>query len=58
MGMNFINNYIVFWPGGKPKPDTIRNIIGDTFGTIIGWLSSYYLDKIGNKYGWHTLHIK
>jgi hypothetical protein len=58
MGINFINNYLVFWPGGKPKPDSILNVIGDTYGAIIGWLSAYYLDKIGNKYGWYTLHIK
>jgi len=58
MGINLINNYIVFWPGGKPKPDSIINIIGDTYGAIIGWLSAYCLDKIGNKYGWYNLHIK
>ena len=58
MGVNIINNYIVFWPGGKPKSDTIINSIGDTFGAILGWLSAYYLDKLGNNYGWYTLHIK
>lgn len=50
MGMNIINKYIVFWPGGKLKSDSIINSIGDTFGAIIGWLSAYYLDKDGNKY--------
>jgi hypothetical protein len=39
------NKYIVFWPGGKPKSDSIINSVGDTFGAIIGWLSAYYLDK-------------
>lgn len=58
MGIRFINNYIVFWPGGKPKPDAIINNIGDTIGAILGWLSAYYLDKIGDKYGWYVLHIK
>ena len=48
-GMHIINNYIVFWPGGKPKSDSIINNIGDTFGTIVGWLSAYYLVKIANK---------
>jgi hypothetical protein len=55
MGMNIINKYIVFWPGGKPKSDSIINSVGDTFGAIIGWLSAYYLDKNGNKYDYlHT----
>ena len=58
MGVNIINKYIVFWPGGKPKPDSIINRIGDTSGAILGWLSAYYLDKLGDKYGWYTLHIK
>lgn len=58
MGIKFINKYIVFWPGRKPKKDSIINIIGDTFGAIVGWLSAYNLDKIGNKYGWYKLHIK
>lgn len=58
MGVNFINKYIVFWPGGKPKPDSIINSLGDTSGAIVGWLSAYYLDKLGDKYGWYTLHIK
>jgi hypothetical protein len=58
IGINIINKYIVFWPGGKPKPDTIINSIGDTFGSIVGWLSAYYLDKLGNNYGWYDLHIK
>ena len=57
-GMNIINKYIVFWPGGKPKPDTIINIAGDTFGAVFGWLSAYYLDKLGNNYKLYNLHIK
>jgi hypothetical protein len=57
MGMKLINNYIVFWPGGKSQSDSIINVIGDTIGVIIGWSSAYYLDQIGNKYKWFTLHI-
>ena len=53
MGMHIINKYMVFWPGGKPTPDTITNIIGDNLGAILGWLSAYYLDILGNKYGWY-----
>lgn len=56
-GMKFINTYIPFWPGGKPKSDSIINNIGDTIGAISGWISAYYLDQIGNKYGWYKLHI-
>ena len=58
MGVNIINKYIVFWPGGKPKSDTIINSVGDTFGAVVGWLSAYYLDKLGNNYKWYALHIK
>ena len=57
MGMNIINQYIVFWPGGKQKSDTIINNIGDTVGAVLGWLSAYYLDKLGNNYKWYNLHI-
>lgn len=56
-GMNIINKYIVFWPGGKPKPDSIMNRLGDTFGAIIGWVSAYYLDTLGHKYNWYEGHI-
>jgi hypothetical protein len=55
--MNVINKYIVFWPGGKPRSDYNINNIGDTLGAIIGWLSAYYLDNLGNNYGWYNLHI-
>lgn len=57
-GVNIINKYIFFWPGGKPKPDTVINNMGDTFSSILGWLSAYYLDQMGNRYGWYNLHIK
>ncbi len=58
MGIRIINQYIVFWPGGKPKSDTLNNILGDTLGAILGWLTSYYLDQLGNNYKWYDLHIK
>ena len=57
-GIIFINNFFTLWPGGKPKPDSLNNILGDTSFTIIGWLSAYYLDKFGNKQGWYPQHIK
>ena len=58
MGVNVINKYLIFWPGGKPSSDTIYNSIGDTIGAIFGWVSAYCLDEIGNNLGWYTLHIK
>jgi hypothetical protein len=58
IGINIINQYIVFWPGGKPKSDTIINSVGDTIGSVLGWVSAYYLDKLGNNYKWYDLHIK
>ena len=57
IGIKLINN-INIWPGGKPKPDNIINIIGDIIFGILGWISAYYLDKLGNKYGWYNMHIK
>ena len=57
-GINIINNYFFFWPGGKPKADNIINIVGDNVGAIIGWLTAYYLDQIGKKKGWYDSHIK
>jgi hypothetical protein len=56
-GMDLINNNMSFWPGGKPKADAFINIIGDTIGTTIGWLSAYYIDKLGSKYDWYNMHI-
>ena len=58
MGINIINKYIVFWPGGKPNSDSVINILGDTTGAILGWLSAYYFDKLGVKYNWYESHIK
>jgi hypothetical protein len=58
MGIHIINKYFVFWPGGKPKPDSIMNMSGDTLGAIFGWVSAYYLDRLGNKYHWYERHIE
>lgn len=58
-GSNIINKYFGhIWPGGgKHKAEPIINGIGDTIGSILGWLSAYYLDTLGNNYGWYPLHI-
>ena len=58
LGIYIINNYLKFWPGGKPHSDSLINIIGDTIGTLLGWLSAYGIDKIGNNYNLYELHIK
>jgi hypothetical protein len=57
LGMNIINKYIPFWPGGKPESDSLLNSIGDTIGCIIGWLTAYYLHKLGKKYKWYKKRI-
>ena len=43
-GIKFINNYLVFWPGGKTKSDSLINSVGDTIGASIGWLCARSLD--------------
>ena len=57
-GMSIINNHLTIWPGGKPQPDSMLNIIGDTLGFLVGWISAYYLDIIGSKYNWYFKHIE
>ena len=57
--MYIINKWMPFWPGGKPKADSNMNsLLGDNIFAILGWLSAYYLDKLGNRYGWYALHIE
>jgi hypothetical protein len=46
MGMNFINTYIPFWPGGKPYADSVLNQVSDTLMTMIGWILSQRLDAL------------
>ena len=48
-GIYFINNYITLWPGGKPRPDSIINSIGDTIFSLLGWIIAYYTDLWGKK---------
>lgn len=58
-GMNIINTYFHgYWPGGKPYADSYLNILGDNIVAILGWLSAYYLDKIGSLYEWYDPHLK
>jgi hypothetical protein len=55
-GINFINTQLTFWPGGKHKPDTIINQIGDIASATLGWLLAQYIDKLGEKKGWYHSH--
>ena len=57
-GMNLINRWFPFWPGGKSYSDTFINSLGDTIGFIIGWYSAYILDYYGSKYEYFSRHIK
>ena len=38
--------------------NSLINSVGDTIGTLLGWLSAYGIDKIGNYYNLYELHIK
>jgi len=49
-GMHFINNYFKIWPGGKPKPDSLVNSIGDIISSLIGWRVMDILIKNGIQY--------
>lgn len=37
IGVSFIDNYLVFWPGGKLAPDAIINRVGDHIFALLGW---------------------
>lgn len=43
-GMNIINKF-TYWPGGKSHKDSLDNIIGDTLGGMLGWLSAYMISN-------------
>lgn len=48
-GINFINKYLIFWPGGKPKADSLLNNIGDQTFAMIGWITAYFIDWIDKE---------
>ena len=50
-GMNVINNYITFWPGGKPRRDSDVNILGDNISAGVGWLLAQSVDVYGERAG-------
>ena len=39
-GMNVINRYFWFWPGGKPERDSLLNNIGDIIFALLGYMVS------------------
>ena len=55
--MKIINNNISFWPGGKVYIDSLINQFGDIFFGTMGWLTAYYLDKLGKQYNWYPEHL-
>lgn len=57
-GMYIINKFFYIWPGGKKKADTVQNMIGDTIGAILGWVTVYYIDQLGNKNEWYKKYIR
>jgi len=52
LGIKLINS-LIFWPGGKPEPDSFTNIVGDNIFAYLGWIAAYSLDKYGNQQGWY-----
>lgn len=55
-GIYFINNWLFFWPGGKPEADRCINILGDNLAGFAGWIVAQYVDTLGVKMGWYTAH--
>ena len=52
VGMKFIND-LTFWPGGKPRADSLSNIAGDNVAAILGWYSARYLERLGKERKWY-----
>jgi len=50
MGMALINRFPL-WPGGKPRADTTRNILGDSMAAVLGWWAAQWMDRyMGSAY--------
>ena len=52
-GMKFINETLTFWPGGKPRPDSFLNIVGDNIGAVLGWFFARFFDQLGKERKWY-----
>jgi hypothetical protein len=46
----FIDNYLIFWPGGKKVPDHPINSLGDELFAILGWIIAYFTTKLFNRF--------
>ena len=53
-GMRFINKNLTWWPGGKPRKDSVINIVGDTVSALCGWYVAFWLDELGKLRGWYN----
>ena len=53
-GMEFINRNLTWWPGGKPKPDSFTNILGDNISALFGYYCAYKLDVVGKRRRWYV----
>lgn len=55
IGMQIINNYLTWWPGGKNHADHLLNRTGDVLAGCLGWLLAWALDRIGKQRNWNAL---
>jgi hypothetical protein len=46
VGMTIINTYMPFWPGGKPRADSVLNQISDNAFSLLGWFVSQQADRM------------
>ena len=53
-GMDFINTNLTWWPGGKPRADTITNLVGDNMSALLGYYCAYKLDAEGKRRNWYV----
>lgn len=57
--MRFVRKYLNdYWPGGKEEADALINSMGDQFMAMAGWTVAYYVDQLGDKYGWYKKTYK
>lgn len=55
-GVGFINKFS-YWPGGKNYADTSINMLGDTIGAVLGWMSALLIDEIGRRSKYFQTHL-
>lgn len=54
VGVAFINQYVTWWPGGKPCPDSLFNSIGDTAACMLGYATAAVVCSVGRSRGWYV----